>query len=132
MAYVPPFSVLKQAFEFKSTRSGLMATATYENLVKVIQSLLQNVDVDEDWYEKTYPDIAEAVRDGRVKSARHHFLDNGYIEGRMPAPMRIDEAWYLQQYPDIAEAIKVGTIESAEKHFHEIGYFEGRMPHAPE
>lgn len=27
------------------------------------------------------PDIAEAVREGRAKSGRDHFVNNGYFEG---------------------------------------------------
>jgi hypothetical protein len=130
MSYVPPFSVLKQSFEFKSTKSGLMATASYEDLVRVIKQLLLCVDFDEEWYLEAYPDIAEAVRDGRVPSARQHFLENGYFEGRIPVRIPFDEKWYLETYPDIAAAVESGEIPSAERHFRDIGYFEGRLPHA--
>jgi hypothetical protein len=130
MSYIAPFSVIKQSFDFKSTKAGLMATATYEDLVKMIQKFLCSVDFDEAWYLETYPDIADAVRDGRVESARQHFIENGYFEGRLPAPPRIDEKWYLENYPDVAVAVESGVVVSAERHFQDTGYFEGRLPHA--
>jgi hypothetical protein len=128
MSYLPPFSVLKQSFEFKSTKSGLMATASYEDLVEMIKTLLRCIDFDEEWYLKTYPDIAEAVKEGRIESGRWHFLENGYFEGRLPAPVKIDEKWYLKNNPDVAVAVKEGIVASAEAHFRETGYFEGRLP----
>jgi hypothetical protein len=41
---------------------------------------------DEDWYLETYPDVAEALRDGTVGSAYAHFLTTGIDLGYQPNP----------------------------------------------
>jgi hypothetical protein len=94
----------------------------------MIRTLLSGIDVDEAWYLRQNPDIAEAIKAGVVRSAKEHFLYNGYFEGRRPGPIEVDEAWYLSQYPEVAEAVKQGTMESAQRHFDEHGYKEGRLP----
>jgi hypothetical protein len=40
--------------------------------------------VDELWYLKENPDVAESVRTGIVASAQDHFDKDGYSEGRLP------------------------------------------------
>jgi hypothetical protein len=127
-SYVPPFSIVKQSFDFKSTKTGLVATVSYESLVKVIQSLLRSVEFDEAWYLSTYPDIAEAISEGRIENAKQHFIEFGYFEGRLPAQMVVDESWYLTAYPDVASAVNSGEIQSGTQHFREMGYLEGRLP----
>lgn len=64
-----------------------------------------------------------------MASARQHFLDDGYFEGRLPFPMPVDERWYLEHYPDVAESVRKGVVGSAEQHFAEDGYREGRLPY---
>jgi glycosyltransferase involved in cell wall biosynthesis len=43
--------------------------------------------VDEAWYLQTYPDVAQAIREGRETSAYDHFVKFGNREGRMSAPL---------------------------------------------
>jgi hypothetical protein len=128
--YVIPFTILKQAFEFKPGKSGLVATISYDNLLKVLQSMLRSIPFDEEWYLSAYPDVAKAIEDGVVQSARQHFVENGYFEGRAPSPLVVDEEWYLKAYPDVAAAIESGKLDSASKHFRDTGYLEGRLPEA--
>jgi len=101
---------------------------TYDDIKRLISRLLLMVEVDEDWYLMRNPDIAEAVREGRAKSGRDHFVNNGYFEGRQPFPITVDEDWYLAQNPAVAEAIREGLMQSAQQHFEQHGYREGRMP----
>jgi hypothetical protein len=68
------------------------------------------------------------VREGGVKSARQHFVDDGYFEGRRAFPVQVDEKWYTETYPDVAESIRQGAIPSAQAHFDGDGYREGRLP----
>jgi hypothetical protein len=42
------------------------------------------IDVDEPWYVSEYQDVRDAVNNGFFPSARDHFLEAGYREGRMP------------------------------------------------
>ncbi|MFL5255970.1 MAG: hypothetical protein ACJ8AI_24365 [Rhodopila sp.] len=129
MSYLPPFDVVKRSFELSTSKGQLMATASYENIIKMIRLLISAIDVDEVWYLDTYPDVAQAVRQGQISSAKEHFINNGYFEGRLPSKVTVDEEWYKNEYPDVAESIKQGAEQSAQVHFYRNGYKEGRMPH---
>ena len=75
-----------------------------------------------------YEDIGAAIRDGKIASAKEHFVGDGYIEGRKPFEIRVDETWYVQRYPDVVESVRKGVVPSAQQHFDEDGYREGRLP----
>ena len=96
------------------------------------QSLLalrvDDIDLDEVWYLQRYPDIADAIRKGVLKSARDHYIHVGYLEHRMPYPIDVDSAWYLAQYSDVKAAVLDKLFISAQDHFEESGYREGRYP----
>ncbi|WP_298216093.1 hypothetical protein [Acidocella sp.] len=97
-------------------------------LFYLIRLLLEHVDVDETWYLKQNSDVADAVKSGALKSAKHHYIVAGYFENRLPRPVEVDEAWYLAEYPDVAAAIKSGAARSARDHFMGPGFLEGRLP----
>jgi len=126
--YVPPISVLKRRLAIVTVKGQARIDNTYEEVVEVIKLLLRGVPVDERWYLTKYPDVADAVRAKVFKSAKHHFAEVGYFEGRKPGEFDVDEEWYLYRYPDVAEGIKVGEIKSAKDHFASYGYEEGRLP----
>ncbi len=73
-------------------------------------------------------DIGRAIRDGQIVSAKQHFVDDGYFEGRLPFPMKVNDTWYQTKYPDVAESVRTGVVASPQKHFDEDGYREGRLP----
>jgi len=127
---IPAFELLKQKLSIVTVNGQLKVNNTYDEFLDIIRLILRSVPVDETWYLAEYPDIAEAVAAGEVKSARHHFIDSGYFEGRLPSALVVDEAWYLSEYPDVAEGIERGEIQSARQHFLEHGYEEGRSPAA--
>lgn len=126
--YLPPFEGLKSFVNFAAVKGELTVSASYEQFTILIRALLQGIDVDEAWYFSQYPDVAQAVRDGGIGSAKEHFLHNGYFEGRVPFPITVDEVWYLEQNPGVAEYIARGDLDSAQQHFYEFGYREGRKP----
>ena len=97
-------------------------------LFNLIRTLLEAVEIDEAWYLNVYPDVADAVKTGDLKSARAHYMLAGYFENRLPRPVVVDEAWYLAEYPDVAEAIRTGMVASASAHFEGYGFVEGRLP----
>lgn len=111
----------------KSTRLVEVAEA---DLRALIYAALQHVKVDEVWYMRENPDVAEAIRSGVFATAAQHYQHAGYFEGRIPVPVTFDENWYLQQYTDVAEAVKSGTEPSGRSHFFSQGFREGRLPHA--
>jgi len=128
LKYLPPFEVLKSYITISSVKGELMVSCSYENLVQLLRQVIIGVEVDEQWYLQRYPDIAEAVQQGLVQSARLHFVNDGYFEGRLPFPMRVDERYYLAQNTGVADYVRKGMLESGQQHFDENGYAEGRLP----
>ena len=84
--------------------------------------------VDEAWYLAHYPDVAAAIEAGHFRSAEHHYVVNGILEGRLPRKPDFDEAWYLGAYPDVAAAVRDGRFASGYEHYIREGCQEGREP----
>lgn len=126
MSTLPSFKLVSQRLSVVKAKRRSKVDNSFDEFLDIIRLLLRGVAFDKAWYLTEYPDIAEAVAAGELKSARQHFINSGYFEGRLPRAMEIDEAWYLAKYPDVAEAIARGEIESARQHFLEHGYEEGR------
>ena len=128
MKYIPPFDMIRRSVEISTVKGELRVNVSYEDFITLLKTMLAGIEVNEEWYLQTYDDIASAVRDGTIMSAKQHFVDDGYFEGRMPFPIQVDEGWYLQQNPDVAESVRRGIIESGQAHFQDDGYREGRLP----
>ena len=128
MGYLPPFEVLKKNLKLSSIKGKLYVNLEYEEFLKLLKLLLRAVEVDDAWYMDVYPDVAQAVRSGQFRSAKHHFLEVGYFEGRRPKELEVDEAWYLKTNEDVSEGIRQGIFPSAAAHFIAHGYDEGRLP----
>lgn len=128
MKYLPPFELIRRSIEISTVRGELRVNLSYENFVDILRTMIRGVEVDEAWYARTYEDIGNAVQGGALRSARQHFIDDGYFEGRLPFPILVDERWYLTQNPDVADSIRKGAVESAQEHFVKDGYREGRLP----
>ena len=127
MKYIPPFEMIIKSVDVSTSEGELMATAPYEELIIMIKRLLCSVEVNEGWYLSQYPDVANALKVGDIKSAKQHYIDHGYFENRMPFPITVDEDWYVREYPDVASSIRDG-VDTAQDHFVRQGYREGRMP----
>jgi hypothetical protein len=125
MRYLAPFNILRRDLMSSS------AALTEEQVLAILPIILRPVSVDESWYLDTYPDVAEAIAAGHIKSAREHFISDGYKEGRPPFEHEIDETWYVKTYPDIVELIKSGQT-TPEQHYAQHGYVEGRLPGNPQ
>lgn len=128
MKYLPPFDLIRRSVEIATVRGELRVNVSYEEFVKLLKLLIAGIEVDEAWYLRTYEDIAKAIREGTIASARRHFIDDGYFEGRLPFPIRVDERWYLQHNADIADSVRKGVVPNGQTHFDEDGYREGRLP----
>lgn len=128
MKYIPPFEALKALVSIETESGEMRVTASYEAFVAMIRRLIECVEVDEQWYLQRYPDIAEAIRQGIVGSAKQHFVDDGYFEGRQPFDIRVNERWYLTENVGVADFVRQGKLESGQQHFDENGYKEGRLP----
>jgi hypothetical protein len=103
-------------------------TVSSWTLRSLVELLLSFWPFDEQWYLSTYPDIAEAIRQGKFASGRDHYLHFGYFENRLPFKPEVDAGWYAREYPDVAESIEAGISKSALAHFIASGYREGRQP----
>lgn len=128
MRYVPPFDLIRRSVEISTVKGELRVSVSYEEFIRILKMMIAGIEVNQEWYARTYEDIGHAIKDGTVISAQKHFVDDGYFEGRLPFPMRVDEKWYLQQNPDVAESVRRGTVPSGQAHFDEDGYREGRLP----
>lgn len=128
MTYLPPFNTIKAKVHIADAQGKSTVSASYDEFLDLVRALLSVIEVDETWYLEKYPDVAEAIKAGKVASARQHFLHNGYFEGRLPFALKVDERWYLTEHPGVAEYIRAGRLESAQQHFDHDGYREGRLP----
>jgi hypothetical protein len=127
--YLPPFDLIRRLVEISTVRGELRVSLSYDDFIGIIRLLISGIQVDEEWYLQEYGDIAQAIQDGKLTSAKQHFIDDGYFEGRRPFAMPVNEHWYLEQYPDVADSVRKGVVGSAEQHFDEDGYREGRLPY---
>jgi hypothetical protein len=100
-------------------------TSLFRDLFRIA---LEHVPVDERYYLRTYPDVGEALEEGLFTSPRHHFIEFGYFEDRLPFRIEVDEEYYFRSNPDIKESVNSGFIPSAQVHFERYGYKEGRLP----
>lgn len=128
MRYLPPFEILKSMMNLTTLRGKTRVDMTYDDVQQMIRTLLVAIDVDEAFYLERNPDVAEGIRHGTIRSAREHFVDHGYFEGRLPYRITVDEAWYLGTHVDVADTVRRGEYASGQDHFDGPGYPEGREP----
>jgi len=111
--YVPPFDLIKNSVDITAVKGELRVNLSYQHFINILKLFVSGVEMDEAWYLEQNPDIARAVKEGTISSARQHFIDDGYLEGRLPFQLELDEDWYLTKYPDVAEGMRKGLFESA-------------------
>ena len=128
MKYLPPFEILKSYLTISNVKGELMVVCKYEDLVRMMRRMIQGVEVDEEWYRQRYDDINQAIAEGSVPSAKLHFVNDGYFEGRLPFEIKVDERFYLDQNKGVADFVRDGLLTSGQQHFDENGYAEGRLP----
>jgi hypothetical protein len=127
LAYLIPYVQLRELLGFKPDDDQPVALSA-DSLQRTIRMLLRGVHVDEEWYCRQYPDVRDAVAKGVFRTARHHFIESGYFEGRRPARVTVDEEWYARAYPDVSESVEFGELASCQEHFDRYGEREGRLP----
>src|SRR5450759_2919197 len=59
-----------------------------------LRPLIDNVQLDEQWYLHKYPDVRQAIAKKIVKDAKDHFMRFGYFEHRLPYNIEVQEDWY--------------------------------------
>ena len=78
---VPFLSLLKQSGLGTDDLRGVVQIEA-DKLLALIKHLLRGIHVDEKWYRQTYDDVDLAIKSGSYDSSKHHFVDEGYFEGR--------------------------------------------------
>ena len=106
MKYLLPFGLLKNSVRVVSVKGQLKIDMNYDEFLDLVRNFLQAVPIDEAWYCRVYPDVADAIKAGAYRSARQHFVDHGYFEGRRPFELEVDEA----ETPGLTDAGKSGRI----------------------
>ena len=94
-------------------------------LKKIVRTIVPDPQMrlhqfDEQWYLTRYPDIALAVKDGRIPSGRHHYLWHGFDEGRLGSPSMAYAAADSGEIPDHwpgLPAVSVGRQATAMARF---------------
>jgi hypothetical protein len=128
VTYIPPFDLLRRSVEISTVRGELRVSLSYDDFIQLIRRMISGVEVDEVWYRQQYEDIGRAIEEGQFTSAKKHFVDDGYFEGRLPFAMTVDDAYYQRENPDVADSVRKGVVASTQTHFDEDGYREGRLP----
>jgi len=128
--YVPPYDAVLGSIG--TSRPDMETQAEVKIPAQLFRFLMQlavaHSDFNEAGYLDTNPDVAAALRNGTIESARLHYVGFGYFEGRRGATPDVDESWYMQTYPDVGSAVQTGKIGSASEHFSVVGASEGRSP----
>ncbi len=132
LPYVPHIDLFLQALRINRERLNSRSKVAVD--AKLLKALLQTIvefaPFSEEYYLQTYPDIAPAHTAGELPDLRRHFVEHGYFEGRVGAPLQVDAAYYTRRYQDVGQAVLSGDVKSVTEHFRQSGYAEGRTPNA--
>ncbi|MDE2334861.1 MAG: hypothetical protein KGK10_10030 [Rhodospirillales bacterium] len=128
--YVPHIDLILQALRVGRDRLGSRAKIAIDArlLRKLLMTLASTLPFDETFYRANYPDLAEAHASGAIRDLRTHFVEVGFLEGRIGSRPEVDEAFYTTTYPDVAQAILRGDVPSGTEHYMRAGIAEGRVP----
>jgi hypothetical protein len=130
MDYLPHIDQFLRALRINRERLNSRSKVAIDAklLRMLLQSLAETAEFSEEFYLRTYPDIAEAHARGEIDDLHAHFIELGFFEGRCGAPPDIDEAFYTATYSDVAEAVRRGDVASGAEHYLRSGAAEGRVP----
>jgi hypothetical protein len=104
------------------------ATVTVQTsgLRDLLIELARQQPFDPEFYADAYPDIEAARLAGIVSDLREHFVNSGFLEGRLPSEPPFDPVWYASHYPDLSSAIPPNDAKALHNHFMTAGLVEGR------
>ncbi|MBS0639920.1 MAG: hypothetical protein JSS43_08620 [Proteobacteria bacterium] len=84
MPYVPPHTLLIKWLDRQHELPGGRLSILYDDLLDVIKAFISALPVDESWYLARYPAVADFVTRSSTTTARSHYVNHGYFEGRHP------------------------------------------------
>ena len=83
--YLPHIDLLLQALRVNRERLGSKSKIAID--AKLLRSLIQAAvarqPFSEEFYQHSYPDIAEAYAAGKIPDLQQHFVETGFFEGRL-------------------------------------------------
>lgn len=128
--YLPHIDLLMQALRITRDRlDGRSKVAVDPRLLlQVLRQIVAAQPFDDSFYLTAYEDVATAHNRGDITDLHRHYIEAGFLEGRLGAAPAVDSAYYLATYPDVSRAIAAGQIASAEDHYIQRGAAEGRAP----
>jgi hypothetical protein len=86
-AALPSFRDVVSVLGIDPRAESGVVTVDAAALLAIIKRFLEIAVVDEERYCSAYPDVAAAILAGAIASARDHFMESGYFEGRCPTPL---------------------------------------------
>jgi len=128
--YLPHIDLLLQALRINRARLNSKSKIAIDAklLRGLIEASVARTPFSEEFYLRTYPDIAEARAAGTIPDVHRHYIETGFFEGRLGSPPPVDEAFYTSYYKDVGQAVTRGEIISATEHYLRQGAAEGRIP----
>ncbi len=97
-----------------------------EGLASLLREVARHQPFDADFYAEAYPDIEAARLAGQLSDLHEHFIETGFLEGRLPSEPPFDAVWYAQYYPDVSSVIPAHDAAALRNHFLSSGLREGR------
>ena len=128
--YFPPYKQLLHKIELATGTPATQETVLVPRSIFdfLLQTSLMACEFDEKRYLSENSDVATGpVRAGQI-TAKQHFVNYGYFEGRRGYLPKVDEKWYQTKYEDVALALQNGSVPSVSEHFEGAGAIEGRAP----
>jgi hypothetical protein len=101
-------------------------TVRASGLRDLLVELARQQPFDPEFYADCYPDIEAARLAGIVSDLREHFVNSGFLEGRLPSEPPFDPVWYASYYPDLATVIPASDAKALRNHYMTTGIIEGR------
>jgi hypothetical protein len=128
--FVPHIELLLQSLRISRERLASRSKVAIDTRIlrTLLQTLASQMPFDADFYISQNADVAAAHKSGQITDLHRHFVESGFLEGRMGASPPVDEAFYAATYKDIAPAIRRGDIASGADHYIRSGAAEGRVP----
>ena len=126
---LPHAALLFQSLRISRDRLGVRSkVAIGTGLLRVLLAeAIRNQPFDEAFYREANPDLDAAFQRGEIADLHEHFVEEGYLEGRVAAAPQVDEAFYLATYKDVRDAMRRGDVGSAREHYLRAGAAEGRL-----
>jgi hypothetical protein len=81
-----PLAAIVQAVGGNLEEGIIPDSVSWSEFTEALRLLIPFIPFDDEWYRRSYPDVAEAVDNHTMSSAHDHFLAYGFFEGRTPAP----------------------------------------------